>query len=288
MGFVNNDNRKGSALRSLLLSILSPGLGEIRNGDVGKGFVLTAVRVSALLFPGVYLYSKTNSSFPFCVMTVLVILLTSLYSPFAAYTGVSGDIRGWWRSVPALALWGIIQWIMVIFAAYVCISLSPVIEVKGNQAYPLYPERSILVTSVRASQLLTEGDLVIVRAGKDTVPLRILSSEEGSYAEYASGKISVLGEELPQTVRSASDLEALGFPNDENIYAEAGRSRTYYISRTPAKEKSVDVERFIISKGELLVCPDNRVNGKPLIVRREDVLSRVEFSIPIPWRNVND
>lgn len=275
-------------MRSLLLSIVSPGLGEIRNGDIGKGILITLARVVSLLFPGMYLYSKTVPSLFFCIIPVAIIVITALYSPYAAYTGSSATSRRWWRSVPALLVWGIAQWVLTLFAVYVFVALSPVLRIAGNQGYPLYPAGSVVVTSVRAPSSYNEGDVVMIGSGGDVVPVRIISADEGSYSEYHDGKISILGEELPQTVRSAAELEALGFVNDENIYAETGRTKGYYIARLPRQSKRTQGERLIISKGEILVCPDNRVSSKPSVIKREDVLSRVEFVIPFIGRKVHD
>lgn len=288
MDSANRDYDRGSAMRSLLLSVISPGLGEIRNGDFGKGILLTMSRAVSLLFPGIYLYSKTTPSLFFCIIPVAIISLTALYSPYAAFSGSSVSSRRWWRSVPALLFWGIAQWTVTVFSAYVFIALTPVYRTAGNQGYPQYPTGSVLVTSVRAPSSYNEGDAVMIRYGGGTIPVRIITADEGSYSEYKEGRISILGEELPQTVRSAAELEALGFGNDENIYAEIGRSRVYYIARIPGKGKQGEGERFVVSKGEVLVCPDNRIAARPSVIRRDAIISRVEFALPLSWRSSDD
>ncbi|HNX58856.1 MAG TPA: hypothetical protein PKK43_07140, partial [Spirochaetota bacterium] len=168
------------------------------------------------------------------------------------------------------------------------IALTPVFRIAGDQGYPQYPSGTVVVTSVRAPYSYNEGDVVMIGSGGNAVPVRIISADEGSYSEYHDGRISILGEELPQTVRSAAELEALGFVNDENIYAETGRTKGYYIARLPGQAKPSEAERLIISKGEILVCPDNRVALKPSVIKREDVISRIEFAIPFIGRPAHD
>ncbi|HEY1406889.1 MAG TPA: hypothetical protein VF857_09790 [Spirochaetota bacterium] len=275
-------------MRSLFLSVVSLGLGEIRNGDPGKGFIVIAARLFVLLAPGVYLYARSDQALYFCSVSALIIVVTSFYSPYAAFCGAGKrHIRSWWQSPFALAIWGTIQWGLTLCAGCVFLVLFPVVKLHDNMGYPAYPDNRIILSSVRQPQSYNENDVVLVARNKILVPMRIISKDEGSYVDYLNGKISILGSDLPQTVRTAQELAALGYPNDENIFAESHQAMNYCIARKSGKSDG-KAERFVVSKDEVFVCPDNRVDGKPSVISRNEIVSRVEWIVPLPWRKMHD
>jgi hypothetical protein len=266
-------------MRSLLLSIVCPGLGEFYNGDIARAVIIVLIRVFAILFPVIYLFSRVDAALPFLVCIVAVALLTHVYSPFAAFISAGKKIgRTLWQRILYSVVFFLFHWGLIALSAFVFITFFPILRLSGNEGYPLFPGKHFVLCSVRSLPAYHEGDTVLVSQDGVYAATRIICKEEGAYIDYHDGLISILGEDLPQTVRTADELAALGFPNDEQLFAERLHGNTYCIARqTGVVSKTV---RFAISRNEIFLCPDNRVAGSPRIMKTDSIVARIEWLIP--------
>jgi hypothetical protein len=266
-------------IRSLLLSIFCPGLGELYNGDVAKAVVIVLIRVFAVLFPAAYLYSRADESLPLLSGMLAVIGLTWVYSPVAAFLSAAEKKAGRrWQRIPFYIAFFSIHWGFLVFSFFVFVSFFPIIRLSGNEGYPLYPAKCFVLCSVRALPVYQDGDIILATNNGVPSAYRIICTEEGAYIDYRDGLVSILGEDVPQTVRTADELAALGFPNDESIFAERRNNETYCIARQTGVVSKT--QRLGLSRNEIFLCPDNRVSGIPIVIKKDSIAARIEWRIP--------
>jgi hypothetical protein len=272
---------RGSAVRSLFLSIIATGLGEFGQGDTARALFMLLIRPFSLLFPVVYLYSRRESSLPFVVTAVSIVLLMNIVSPIIAYRmAAGGRSKHTHRRVTACVLFFITHWLLLFVALYSFLSIFSVRVLRDNGGFPSLPEGSIVLVSVREPSVFISGDSVLIKKNGGISAVRVLCGEEGAFVEYRGGIVYVLGNELPQTIRGARELLMLGLPNDERIYYE----QSYYIVRNPTDEK-VKKKRYDLSQGELVVCRDNRIDTEPFVIKRSNVIARVDTALFVPQRD---
>jgi hypothetical protein len=282
MGSGKENTNRGSAGRSLFLSIIAPGLGEFVQGDTARALFMLLIRPLSLIFPVAYLYSRRESSLPFATAAVSIVLLVNIVSPIVAYRMASGNrSKHTHRRIPACVLFFIIHWLSLFIALYSFLTVFSVRMLRDNGGYPSLPEGSVVLVSVREPSVFISGDSVLLEKNGGLTAVRVLCAEEGAYVEYRGGIVSVFGNELPQTIRGARELSMLGLPNDERIYFE----QNYCIVRNPTDEKVKKV-RYDLSQGELVVCLDNRIGAEPFVIRRTNVIARIDTALFVPQRGM--
>lgn len=260
--------------RSLLLSILCPGLGEFYCHETARALLILVVRICALAFPAAYLYDSASNAKIFWAASLSIVAATHFYSIiyFALRSSLEmDDLNLSYRGAPACTIFFIFHWVLVLAAAILFSSFLRIVKLSSDEGYPLYRSGEYVLVSVRSSMRYHDGELVMTRAGEVA---RVISSDEGSVLEYSSGKILINDVAVEQSVKTADELRAAGIAPDEDIYAEKFLG-SFYLVALKKEEKSVKT-KFVIGRNELLLCPDNRKDYQPALILRDLIVGRVE------------
>jgi hypothetical protein len=265
--------------RSLLLSILCPGLGEFYCHETARALLLLFVRICTLAFPAAYLYDSSVDAKFFWAGSLALIAATHFYSViYFAFRNSSemDDLNLRYRGFPACTGFFFLHWILVLSAAVLFASALRVVQLSDDEGYPLYHAGEYVLVSARAPQQYHDGELVMTRTGGVA---RVICSDEGAVLDYSAGKILINDVAVNQSVKTADELRAAGITPDDDIYAEQFLGTFYLVARE--KEEKSEKKKYVIGKNELMLCPDNRKDFEPSVVSRDLIAGKVEGKPPL-------
>ena len=232
-----------------------------------------------LFIPCISLYSSSSDAFPVWITALSVFIMSHLFSAASVWKICKSGKQKEPVPLYGTCLFVCFSIILVGFSLVVFWFSFPVMKLENSSGSPSFQKGEYILCSRRDSSLVVQGDLVV--PGKDLTNIfRCISVDEGAVIDVTHGVITILGDDLPQNVRSMDELEAAGIPANENIFVESAGSVEYYISR----DAKGPTESFLVAPGEIFLAPDNRSFSPGMVVHRSQVYCRVERKIPF----VND
>jgi TM2 domain-containing membrane protein YozV len=267
---IEGERSKG---RSLLFSLICPGLGQIYQGNLPAALVVLFLRIAIPIIPAVCFYDTHAGSFiPSCI-AIAVFFLVHVISCVDVYISkVFHPDSG----VVALFSFFMASWIFTVISCSVFLQLFPVKKIPDTFLYPSFFKGAIVSCSVRSSSIYESGDIVLFRQNGILTSGRIIAVDEADHVDCINGQLSVNGDQLEEA--PAGEVEK---PGNEHFFREKGLKGWYFIYRfSDAKNEPISFH-LRTEKGMVLIVPDNRIDGVPRAVNRTDICYRIESITPL-------
>ncbi len=272
---------KRNAPAAFLLSLFFPGLGQVYNGEFGRGTAFQG-GIALLVFTIPFYAARfpARNHLIFFVVMLLSALLLWAASPAEAFAYARrgrGASRKRYNTVPVYLAYMAASLCLTALLSFVTLAFFSAVRVPDDRMAPsLRAGERVLVDrfSVREP---AAGDVVIYLHSGTKSFGRVLAAG-GSVVRFASRVITVNDVPLSLGVYGDAEARKAGFDNIEQLYYEANGERKYPIlfsNDTPAPLSGREILR--VGPGEALVASDNRASGIDFrVIKASDITGRVE------------
>ncbi len=272
---------KRNAPAAFLLSLFFPGLGQVYNGELGRGTAFQG-GIALLVFTIPFYAARfpARNHLIFFAATMLSSLLLWLSSPIEAFVyarrGPAATQKRY-NTVPAYLAYAASSLVITALLSFVTVAFFSLEKITDDRMAPaLRAGERVLVDRYSAKEP-SAGDIVIYLHFGTQSPGRVLATG-GSVIRFVNRVITVNDVPLSHGVYSDAEARKAGFDNTELLYYEANGGRKYPIlfsNDTPAPLSGNAALR--VGPGEILVASDNRAAGAEFhVIKASDITGRVE------------
>lgn len=274
------ESEKGrKPLLSFLLSILSPGLGQIYNGQIAKGIVFFLLLFCLILFPVIYSFigNKNNLIVVYSVSffsVILTCILSSLDAVLVASFSKKFKFTRANRIVYYFLYFVVINLILFVIL-FINSSFFSLKKMNNESMYPSISKGDLVLLYSDIDQGYSYGDVVRYKKNNIDRITRIIAGKNNDFIKIKKGEIEINGITIKRGVLTSSELEDNKYPNDEFIYQELNRSRFYIIKYSRSGHFRKVKYSYRLKKNELFILPDNRESRAHEVIIKSTIYDKV-------------